>query len=73
MARQEGLRGEWQLPGHHLIRIVTDSCLVYFYSAALLDRVSSVQAEGAKLRSDNETLQTCTRSPLVPDLPGPLD
>ena len=33
----------------------------YVWLAALLERVAAVQAEGAKLRSDNETLQTCER------------
>lgn len=30
-----------------------------YLCAALLERVEQVQSEGAKLRSDNETLQTC--------------
>lgn len=63
VAKQDGLRGEHALfvssiPfGWLSIIVLTMSILA---CAALLERVASVQAEGAKLRSDNETLQTCT-------------
>lgn len=32
-------------------------------NAAILDRVTDVQNEGGKLRTDNEMLQTCTFDP----------
>lgn len=41
-------------------RRTTRSCLLSTSLTALLQRVTDVQAEGAKIKSDNETLQTCT-------------